>query len=642
MTLSRSLRLFALVPFLGFAANAAAQGVLPGADTLPAASNPTAPGTAGNYSSSTVEGGADRLFDVKSDSVDLESGSMVWKGKTFNLGDTRIIRARFERYLNSPAPSDDLDAYIALLAAIEARISSINFNDSETNRNRSIQEAWNLLFEASKSPYDNGASLTLANQVMKAWRERNELRNFNITIEQQKAMLRQQEEKLKDRADAVADRQAGNRTLTTRDRQGRTTTTAAAGQVMGQRELALLEEERAEMRAETKGSGASQALIGAKSKLEFQSTIITFLSQRRFRHTLLANAFYRQLYKASHQQIEVGDKQLKEFFPVSNFVPSLETLDSMAREAINDVGVGLRTFESMDANKERFAAYERLQETFVLGEFEPDILRLDPAKKRAYVEIARDLRDLQKFADDRDLESAEETLGRISALATDFPAARYRSKIRTAKNASDMAIIAAKQAALANGKDRDEKVAAHLATATKIWPLNPGVRGFLNEMSGHMDLVAKRMPEFDKLHESKNYREIFNRKEEFAVALIQDKHRMEKLNEALAHIGKVEALAAQAEALTTGGNRYLAWDSVMEAARIDPEDTRVAALRSRLAPGVADYAKLLADGSRFEAERRLGAALTAYLAAEDLNRGSPVCREAVDRVALSLVRDTTL
>ena len=54
-------------------------------------------GTAGDYKSSTAEGGADRLFNVNSDSVDLENGTMQWKGTTMNLGNTRTVRARFER-----------------------------------------------------------------------------------------------------------------------------------------------------------------------------------------------------------------------------------------------------------------------------------------------------------------------------------------------------------------------------------------------------------------------------------------------------------------------------------------------------------------------------------------------------------------
>jgi hypothetical protein len=641
MTFRIRIRFLATAPLL-LAATLHAQGVLPDRP-LPTPVQPAQPvpagGTAGNYSSSTVEGGADRLFDVKSDSVDLENGTMNWKGKTFNLGDTRLMRARFERYLATPQPTHDYDEYMRLLASIEARVSSMNFSDSDANRTRNLQEAWNLLFEASKSEYDNNASLTLANQVMKAWRERNELNNLSITLAQEEQLQKQQDAKLHDRADAVSARKSGTNTLVTKTKEGVTTSTTTGTGVAGERELITLEQDRAEAKVGLVKGGARQALMGVQSKLEFQSTIVTFLSQRRFRHTLLANAFYRQIYKASHQQVQVGDKQMKELFPLSNFVPSLETLDTMAREAIGDVATGLRAFTRLDGMKDRHAAFERLQETFFLGEYEPDIVRLDYAGKRIYVELARDMRDLQKFGDERDLDAVEETLGRICAVASDFPAARIRSKIRTARQASDMAVLAAKQTALISGKDGADKVAEHLATAAKLWPLNPGIKNFMTEMTGRADLVSQRMPEFDKLHDAGKFRELYDRKEEFAVALLQDKPRLDKLNAVLQKVGRTEALAAQAEALAAQGNRYLAWDAVVEAGRDAPTDPKLASLRSVLAPQVADYAKLLADAARAESENRPGSAIAAYLAAQDLNRGSKFCQDAIDRAARAMLDD---
>ncbi len=641
MTFRIRIRFLATAPLL-LAATLHAQGVLPDRP-LPTPVQPAQPvpagGTAGNYSSSTVEGGADRLFDVKSDSVDLENGTMNWKGKTFNLGDTRLMRARFERYLATPQPTHDYDEYMRLLASIEARVSSMNFSDSDANRTRNLQEAWNLLFEASKSEYDNNASLTLANQVMKAWRERNELNNLSITLAQEEQLQKQQDAKLHDRADAVSARKSGTNTLVTKTKEGVTTSTTTGTGVAGERELITLEQDRAEAKVGLVKGGARQALMGVQSKLEFQSTIVTFLSQRRFRHTLLANAFYRQIYKASHQQVQVGDKQMKELFPLSNFVPSLETLDTMAREASGDGATGLRAFTRLDGMKDRHAAFERLQETFFLGEYEPDIVRLDYAGKRIYVELARDMRDLQKFGDERDLDAVEETLGRICAVASDFPAARIRSKIRTARQASDMAVLAAKQTALISGKDGADKVAEHLATAAKLWPLNPGIKNFMTEMTGRADLVSQRMPEFDKLHDAGKFRELYDRKEEFAVALLQDKPRLDKLNAVLQKVGRTEALAAQAEALAAQGNRYLAWDAVVEAGRDAPTDPKLASLRSVLAPQVADYAKLLADAARAESENRPGSAIAAYLAAQDLNRGSKFCQDAIDRAARAMLDD---
>ena len=84
-------------------------------------------GGGGDYRSSTAEGGADRLFDVNSDSVDMENGSMQWKGKTFNLGNSRAMRMRFERYLSAPAAGGDMLKYQQLLQRIETD-GQVSFN----------------------------------------------------------------------------------------------------------------------------------------------------------------------------------------------------------------------------------------------------------------------------------------------------------------------------------------------------------------------------------------------------------------------------------------------------------------------------------------------------------------------------------
>jgi hypothetical protein len=603
---------------------------------LPSVAPESAPGTAGNYSSSTAEGGADKLFDVKSDSIDPESGTMQWKGKTFNIGDSRAMRARFDRFLAAPPPESGYEEYVKLLEDISEKLSSMNFTDTETNRQKRIQEAWNLLFKASKSEFDGDASLTLANQVMKAWRQRTEVNDLNVSIEQQKQLAKRQEDIINDRADSIAERQAGRKSLTTTS--GKTSQTQTKTEdATGKRELAGLESEHTASKADIAKTSVQKGLMGVQSKLDFQSMIVSFLAERRFRHCLIASAFYRQIYKASHQEVQVGAKQMKELFPLSDFVPSLESLDSISRDAIKDVGMGLRTFEKMDKVGNKFGAFERLQETYFLGEYEPGVIRLTYEQKQAYADMTRDVRDLQKFGDERDLDAAEETLTRICAVAKDFPAARIRSKIKTAKKASDMAVMAAKQTALLYGKEGVDKASEQIALATKIWPLNPAITEFMSDMTGRADIGSKLIPEFDKLHEGGKFRELYDRKEQFGLALVQDKTRLEKLNGVLEKIGRLEMMLAQANALATQGNRTLAWDVVTEAERTDPSDTKVGALRSLLAPQVADYAKLLADASRAESESRPGPALAAYLAAQDLNRGSKFCQEALDRVTKSLL-----
>ncbi|GBL42821.1 hypothetical protein EMGBD4_03200 [Verrucomicrobiota bacterium] len=162
-------------------------------------------GGGGDYKSSTAEGGADRLFDVNSDSVDMENGSMQWKGKTFNLGNSRAMRMRFERYLSAPAAGGDMLKYQDLLRRIERLLAPNSINASNYLANQ--QEAFNLLFQAAEYEVDGNNCLTIATQVQKVWNMRAEFRQLEVTKNQLEAIRKAQEGVVVNRADKIEGRQ---------------------------------------------------------------------------------------------------------------------------------------------------------------------------------------------------------------------------------------------------------------------------------------------------------------------------------------------------------------------------------------------------------------------------------------------------
>jgi hypothetical protein len=145
-------------------------------------------GTAGDYKSSTAEGGADRVFNVNSDSVDMENGTMQWKGTTMNLGNSRAVRARFERYLAAPTDSGDMKRYVAVLDQIQFLLSAQSINQENYYRNQ--QEAFNLLFKAAEYDIDANSSLTIASQVQKVWVMKQEFRQIEVTKNQLETLRR--------------------------------------------------------------------------------------------------------------------------------------------------------------------------------------------------------------------------------------------------------------------------------------------------------------------------------------------------------------------------------------------------------------------------------------------------------------------
>jgi hypothetical protein len=598
---------------------------------LPAQGQVTQPGAAisggggGDYRSTTTENMTDRLFNVNSDSVDMENGSMQWKGKTFNLGNTRLMRARFERYLAAPVPAGDTKRYLETLSRIEALLAPNAINDRTWAPNQ--QAAFDLLFEAARYEADADNSLTLASQVRKVWEMRREFRELGVNQNQLDALRKKQEGIVINRAEQLE--LANDERASVSDKKGKGGAMPAKSSA-GTTELGYRTKDEQKTQAEIVANQAKMTALALQAQVEFQSQIVQYLLARRYRHCILACAFYRVMFKSQNQNVRVGAKEVKEFFPISDYVPSLESLDGLCREAINDVAIGIRTTEDLFRQGEVYGAFERLQETFFLGEYEPAIQSFDPARKRELLELWRDLRELQRVGDERDLANVDQYLNQVSARAKDFPAAAVRSKVESAKSASSMQILAAQQAAVAGDAAKAE---AALERAAKYWPLNPAIRDFASKAIARQDVLAQKIPEFDRLHTEGKWREIFNKRDEFAVALIQDKDRLAQLKAVVTRVGEIEAILLQASSLAAQGNPYLAWDLLQRAGSIDPNDLMLARTRSDIAPMVADYARLLAQADRLEKEGHDAAALTAWMAAQELNPVSEICGTAVKRLA---------
>ena len=587
-------------------------------------------GTAGDYKSSSAEGGADRIFNVNSDSVDMENGTMQWKGTTMNLGNSRAVRARFERYLAAPTDNGDMKRYVALLDQIQLLLSAQSINQENYYRNQ--QEAFNLLFKAAEYDIDAGSSLTIASQVQKVWVMKQEFRQIEVTKAQLETLRKVQEGIIINRADIIEEASAANAQASSKAKPlGKSAT--------GVTELGYKVKDEARTQAEILAKNAEMTALGLKAKIEFQSQMVSFLMARRYRHSLITSAFYRVLFKGGSQNIVVGAKEVKEFFPISDFVPTLESFDMLSREAIKDTSKGMQTVDDLVKQGELYGAFERLQETFFLGEFEPVVMSYPQEKKREMLALWKDLRELQRLGDEHDLGSVEGYVNKVRGRARDFPGAPILSKVTNAMNASNMSLLSAKGAALAGDNVKAE---AALERAAKIWPQNPGVKDFATQVVSRQDTLAQKIPEFDRLMTESKWRDIYNKKLEYALALAQDKERSEKLRKVVNRVGELDANIQKASVLASQNNPYLAWDVIVEVYKTESDDIVLAKTRSDIAPLVANYAQLIGHAEKLEKDGAEAAALTAWLSAQDLNPASPACGAAVKRLAKSVAESAVI
>ncbi len=576
------------------------------------------------FESKTSENFADRLFDVKSDSIDLENGTLKWKGKTFSLGNSRMFKARFERYLAVDFSSQNLSDYKDIISEISATLSVKNSEITPA----SVVYAQKRLFDAAEYDYDGNASLAIANTVNTAWRTRDDRISKLITENELKKALKSEEAKQINFANYLEDR-ASHMAFKRNGKKGNTNASSTIA-LHGTADLQIATQKTAEALAKYTASQAETVAVGAKSVLQFQSTILHLLLSRRFSHTVIACDFYRNTYKGSFQNMEVGKAQMYEFFQISKFEPTSDTLQAIAQEACTDIKTGLKAVDTLFDAGEKYEALLRLMETFALGENEPELLNYPYEKKKVLHKIYKNMSTLKELADAHDFDAIENILTEMRKTVVDFPYAETLAKVKAAKRASNMSVMAAKQAAISGKLDDVEK---NLTQAAKIWPLNPAIERLNEELVGLGDGISKYAPKFDELYSRGAYRDISAESLEYAMAFAKDPKRAQKLRQIVADTAKIDMIIAQSKEFEAQNNEYLAWELLENAKKIDANDPVLARRIAQLAPSVADFAKFVAAAEKAEKAREYPRALMNYLQARQISPSSQICRLAIQRLS---------
>lgn len=618
-----------------------------------------------------------QAFDTNSDSINPEDGTMNWKGHSYDLGQFRVFRGRFERYLSLP-PTRDQDVYNATLDEIFKLLSTRTANGSQDN----VVEAWKLLYRASEYDADGGNSLGVANQIFNAWRIRDEKAAFAVTQTELQRIRRQQSASVVYGADTLAsetgrkasdavssaailgnlttgnsgsDSNTGTTTTTTGT--GGTTTTTGGNQTGGRNNnnnnsggqprqtiggsstvgptgQLFRARELAETEAKIKALEAAGLLSVVQAKLQFQSQIMSLFLQRRFQHALIASSFYRYIFKGSHQNLEVGKKELSSFLPSTDLALTVETIEFLSREAINDINNGMAAVRSSYDDNRKIAALERLQETFFLGEYMPAVTQFEPARKDALLTLYRKVDEARKLADLRDFDAVIALTDEIATLTGDFRGPEVGAAVRSAQRMSTLSLNAAQQAAATGDYDRAQEF---VEKSAQLWPLNPAIKNYTENMASQADLGTQASLVFDESLKRDDFRRIYERRAELAVAFLNDNVRGPQLKAVIDRMARVEIYLAQTEELLAQNNAFSAWEALAAATTFAPNDVVLNQRMAQLAPRVAEFIGRLDQAKRYESDQRYAASLTQYLAAQDIHPASQLARTGLTRVGEAIM-----
>ena len=379
---------------------------------------------------------------------------------------------------------------------------------------------------------------------------------------------------------------------------------------------------------------ADASTMGLQVKLQYQTQLLAFIMQRRFEHSLIAGQFYEHIFKGSQQRMNIAKEEMSKFIDSDSVVPSANSFEFISHEAIADVEAGMKSVQTAYMAGDRWTALQQLQQTFLIGENLPPVQDFDPAKRRVLLNIYRESTDLKHAIDMRDYASADATVQKISADAQDFQAGPIQSAIQEGEQTSNLALMAAQQAAMAGDTDR---FTANMQKATELWPLNPDLKKFSKNMLDKGDLTNVGTAKFDELLAHGDDRAIFDARNELGLAVYQDPDRSAKLKDILDRMGKVEMMIAYADQAMKQKNSYAAWEALVSAAQIEPNDPVLDRTKAEVVPQAASFVAALDSANRADQAGEYASSLNYYLEAQDIYPASQICHDAIDQVSTKLM-----
>ena len=546
-----------------------------------------------------------------------------WDGQNWNINDNRLMQARFEKYLNTPADnSEDDKEYRNVLKKILDSLSA------HKRGNNHLQDAVSLLPRASNYRIDSNLCDSLSQAILgvyygqknavalaeqnAALNKERKLLNWNVEVATSESLI-----------DEARRRNAKSEKSNKQQNQGKAVSNT--GRVAGYIQR-LAEIEALRIANKTK-IGISEV----QAKIEYQALILQFAVQRRWEHVLIATRIYRRLFRDGDGVIEIkkdsdADKMLAKGLGLT---PTVTSLDMFANEVLREVDEAVVAFEFLADKNQLETASKRLAEAFFIGEYLPRIRTLDREKKMKVQSFVRDADSLLSAMDVRDYKNANEIIERMRVQALDFNYSKAKAGIEFYTNMSNTSIAQAKIAAQKGNTDEYKK---QMQMAIEAWPLNPQIKEQNDLFASIADVQVTTLNELDTLLAQGNKREIMKNRGRFIAAVQNDQKRTQQLESILNDVLLLEQEIAIIKGLNDNDNPWGAWEIARNAQEKFSDDNELLKLSVELGEKVSPFVRVIKRAEKLEDEKHNGMSLTWYLKAKSIYPKSNYAKDGMNRL----------
>lgn len=611
----------AITGLAGDVGRAQAPNLLPATAAEP--QSQTAPAPAQQKPPQDPTQGTSKFLGKDLPALDIGNEIISWDGKVWKITDNRIFRSRFEKFLNAAEQTTEEEKeYQEILGRIMAMLAPENVDASKVN------DAWSLLPKASQYRIDANLCDSLANAVYTVWLSKREVSRIQLA----QKVLTDEKRSLEWNARMRAE---NNRLGETPPKNPALAAQWSKEQDL-KRDLGLqpyvtrLAEVNAMMKANQLKTQASEL----QAKIEFQALVMQFFLQRRFQHVVIASRFYRSVFADGDTKLAVGKETEKLLTDASGLPPTLGVLDSLASEAMRDVAEGVEAFRFLLGKNELASATERLSETFVLGEYMPEVRSLKREEKRQALKFAQLGNQLLSALEVKDYERAAQLCKELQSIATDFDASKPMAAIETARTVSSMHLAKARTAAVSGDRATLEE---QLRLATEIWPRNPELAKVSAAIFSQTDVQQQALVDLERLIQQKNFRQIFDDKVRFIAATALYPDKQETLRKVLDDMQIIEGAVIRAQEIARRNDYAGAWESIETVFKDFPDDNKLNQLRADFTTRAADFVRSLRTAQDLEKRDQTGSSLAWYLKAQSLYPPSEYARDGIERLVQKIL-----
>ena len=411
-----------------------------------------------------------------------------------------------------------------------------------------------------------------------------------------------------------------------------------------------------------------------QDRMDFADYIKTLYSTHRYYHVIIAADFYRALFNEGDYPSDLGNQAvasagsnaqtaansahlavkslgLNASGPASvvnqfggamggSTMGQPEQPLTMADEVTSALEINERVSQAIEVFKYKAdlgqiaAAATELQEAFVGNEFHPGLQGLPRDEKEKVGDFLAKLDVLKNQLEVRAFEQVDGQIADIKKIASDFDATEPMALVTDIKLESGMKLGQARLQA--QGGDLTNAMQT-FQTAAELWPGNPDLATSANLFFKSENNQNQSTGDFDRLVQDQNYREMFDRQLEFALAVKGDATREQQLKDALTKVEKAKIAEEKANMLVMNGDVDGAWETIELAAKDWPDDMKLNKLLADLTGRSADFVSAVNKARDAEAKKEYGYSLTWYVNAQSTYPPSQIANEGIDRVSKAIL-----